>query len=146
MILTEMAETLEKALAKIKELELLVAVRVPRRDYDAIVKSMSMCQNQIETMALELTRLEPRNRVAQDAFVVLGLLESMITANPDMQTEDWKADQKAKQAKAEEAEEKRRSEAFAKKWEGTETADDKSEGGYVLGHELVDIVKKEHKP
>ena len=136
MILTEMAETLEKALARIKELELLVAVRVPRRDYDAIVKSMSMCQNQIETMALELTRLEPHNRVAADAFVVLGLLESMITANPDMQTEEWKADAKAKQDVRDAEYEKSRSEAFAKRWEGATTADNKYNG----------TVKKEHKP
>jgi len=136
MILTEMAETLEKALARIKELELLVAVRVPRRDYDAIVKSMSMCQNQIETMALELTRLEPHNRVAADAFVVLGLLESMITANPDMQTEEWKADAKAKQDVRDAEYEKSRSEAFAKRWEGATTADKKYNG----------TVKKEHKP
>jgi len=74
-----------------------MATMVKRKHYNDAIKSLSVCQQQIETMALELTRIQPHNRVAADAFVVLGLLEAIITANPDMQTEDWKADQKAKQ-------------------------------------------------
>jgi len=143
MMLTELAKEIDRLNQELaeqtdKNLQLWAKMldMVPRKHYTNAIKSLSVCQQQIETMALELTRLEPRNRVAADAFVVLGMLESMITANPDMQTEEWKADAKAKQDVRDAAYKKSRSEAFAKKWEGTTTADNKYNG----------TVKKEHKP
>ena len=96
MILTEMAETLEKALAKIKELELLVAVRVPRRDYDAIVKSMSICQNTIERLMVALFKVKPKSQEVADARDILQYLEHLIQNNTPMQDEVWIAREKAR--------------------------------------------------
>jgi len=96
MILTEMAETLEKALAKIKELELLVAVRVPRRDYDAIVKSMSICQNTIERLMVALFKVKPKSQEVADARDILQYLEHLIQNNTPMQDEVWIARDKAR--------------------------------------------------
>ena len=96
MILTEMAETLEKALARIKELELLVAVRVPRRDYDAIVKSMSMCQNTIESLMVALFKVKPKSQEVADARDILQYLEHLIQNNTPMQDEVWIARDKAR--------------------------------------------------
>jgi len=78
-------------------LKTVINTMVKRKHYNDAIKSLSVCQQQIETMALELTRIQPHNRVAADAFIVLGLLEAIITANPDMQTDEWKTDAKAKQ-------------------------------------------------
>jgi len=96
MILTEMAETLEKALARIKELELLVAVRVPRRDYDAIVKSMSVCQNTIESLMVALFKVKPKSQEVADARDILQYLEHLIQNNTPMQDEVWVARDKAR--------------------------------------------------
>jgi len=96
MILTEMAETLEKALARIKELELLVAVRVPRRDYDAIVKSMSVCQNTIESLMVALFKVKPKSQEVADARDILQYLEHLIQNNTPMQDEVWIARDKAR--------------------------------------------------
>ena len=96
MILTELAETLEKALARIKELELLVAVRVPRRDYDAIVKSMSVCQNTIESLMVALFKVKPKSQEVADARDILQYLEHLIQNNTPMQDEVWVARDKAR--------------------------------------------------
>ena len=96
MILTEMAEALEKALARIKELELLVAVRVPRRDYDAIVKSMSVCQNTIERLMVALFKVKPKSQEVADARDILQYLEHLIQNNTPMQDEVWVARDKAR--------------------------------------------------
>ena len=74
---------------------------VPRKHYTDAMKSLSVCQIQIETLMVELRRLDPRNRIAQDASTVLGLLEAMIAANSDMQDEEWKEREKANKAEAE---------------------------------------------
>jgi hypothetical protein len=95
-MLKEMAEELERAQAKIKELELLVAVRVPRRDYDAVLKSMSVCQNTIERLMLALYKLKPNHPEVADARVILGMLEHLIQNNPLMQDEVWVARDKAR--------------------------------------------------
>jgi hypothetical protein len=91
-----MAETLEKALARIKELELLVAVRVPRRDYDAIVKSMSVCQNTIESLMVALFKVKPKSQEVADARDILQYLEHLIQNNTPMQDEVWIARDKAR--------------------------------------------------
>ena len=96
MILTEMAETLEKALARIKELELLVAARVPRRDYDAIVKSMSVCQNTIERLMVALFKVKPNHPEVGDARDILQFLEHLIQNNDPMQDDVWRSREKAR--------------------------------------------------
>jgi len=96
MMLTELAEALEKAQARIKELELLVAVRVPRRDYDAIVKSMSVCQNTIESLMVALFKVKPKSQEVADARDILQYLEHLIQNNTPMQDEVWIARDKAR--------------------------------------------------
>jgi hypothetical protein len=95
-MLTELAEALEKAQARIKELELLVAVRVPRRDYDAIVKSMSVCQNTIESLMVALFKVKPKSQEVADARDILQYLEHLIQNNTPMQDEVWIARDKAR--------------------------------------------------
>ena len=143
MMLTELAKEIDRLNQELaeqtdKNLQLWVKMldMVPRKHYTDAIKSLSVCQQQIETMMVELRRLDPKNVIAGDSDIVLGLLETMIGFNPDMQTEEWKADAKAKQDVRDAAYEKSRSEAFAKRWEGTTTADNKYKG----------TVKKEHKP
>lgn len=77
------------------------ATYVPRRHYADALKSLSMCQIQIETLMLELKRWNPTSRIAQDASTVLGLLEAMISANSDMQDEEWKERNRAAKEEAE---------------------------------------------
>jgi len=120
----------------VDEMKREMATMVKRKHYTDAIKSLSVCQQQIETMMVELRRLDPKNVIAGDADIVLGMLETMINFNPDMQTEDWKADAKAKQDVRDAEYEKNRSEAFAKRWEGATMADNKYNG----------TVKKEHKP
>ena len=91
-----LAEELEIAQQKIKELELLVAVRVPRRDYDAIVKSMSVCQNTIERLMIALFKLKPKSQDVADARDILQYLEHLIQNNDPMQDEVWRAREKAR--------------------------------------------------
>ena len=95
-MLTELAEALEKAQARIKELELLVAARVPRRDYDAIVKSMSVCQNTIERLMVALFKVKPNHPEVGDARDILQFLEHLIQNNDPMQDEVWIAREKAR--------------------------------------------------
>lgn len=131
-----------------------MATMVPRKHYMDAIKSLSVCQNQIETMMLELRRLDPKNAIAGDADIVLGMLETMIGFNPDMQTDEWKADQKVK---ADEAEEKRRAVVQAAMWKDEPSYSD----GWEMAKEVADTfrdrfkwikdnvggaVNKEHKP
>ena len=77
------------------------ATMVSRKHYTDAIKSLTVCQNTIETLMVELRRLDPRNRIAQDASTVLGLLEAMIDADPDMQTDDYRDKNKQRRNEAE---------------------------------------------
>ena len=142
MILTEMAETLEKALAKIKELELLVAVRVPRRDYDAIVKSMSVCQNTIESLMVALFKVKPKSQEVADARDILQYLEHLIQNNTPMQDEVWIARDKARidMIKAERM--KRPAEMLGERIKLDQVFEDREK----QRKKVSGTVKKEHKP
>lgn len=52
---------------------------VPKRDYNAAIGSMKVCQNMIETLMVELRKLDPASRAAADAGIILGGLEAIIT-------------------------------------------------------------------
>ena len=60
-----------------------------------------------------LAEYSATSQIAQDASVVLGLLESMIDANPDMQTDDYRDSQKQRR---DEAERVRREAVVAQMW------------------------------
>jgi len=111
-----------------------MATMVKRKHYTDAIKSLAACQNQIESLVVELRKYDPINQIAHDAAIVMDLLEAIIMANPDMQTEDWKADQKAKQGMREE---KRRAAVQTKMWEGTVTADDKYGTGWEMAGEVA---------
>ena len=105
-----------------------MATMVPRKHYTDAVKSLTVCQQQIETLMLELKRWNPTSQIAQDASVVLGLLESMIDANPNMQTDDYRDSQKQRR---DEAERVRREAVVAQMWKVSGTAmDDSSIGAF----------------
>ena len=79
----ELAEQKDKTMdAWVKMLDM-----VPKRDYNAAVGSMKVCQNTIETLMVELRRLEPANRATADASIILGGLEAIIT--PDRMESDY---------------------------------------------------------
>ena len=94
MMLTQMAreiDRLNQELAEQKDKTMDAWVKmldmVPKRDYNAAVGSMKVCQNTIETLMVELRRLEPANRAAADASIILGGLEAIIT--PDRMEGDY---------------------------------------------------------
>ena len=114
--------------AEIDRIKAEAATMVPRKHYTDAVKSLTVCQQQIETLMLELNRWNPTSQIAQDARVVLGLLESMIDANPDMQTDDYRDSQKQRR---DEAERVRREAVVAQMWKLSGTAmDDSSIGAF----------------
>jgi len=115
-------------------LKTVINTMVKRKHYNDAIKSLATCQQQIETMMLELRRLDSKNAIAGDADIVLGMLEAIITANPDMQTEDWKADQKAKQD-VRDAE--HRASVQAKMWKGTVTADEMYGNGWEMAGKAI---------
>jgi len=89
------------------------ATMVSRKHYNDAIKSLSACQITIEALMMELRRLDARSEKAADASVVLGLLEAIIMFNPDMQTDDWKEQDKIKRA---EIEAERRERVKSKMW------------------------------
>ena len=110
----------------IGEMKAEMATMVKRKHYTDAIKSLATCQQQIETLVVELRKHNPLSQIVNDATIVMDLLEAMIMANPDMQTTDWKADAKAK---ADEAEEKRRAVVQAAMWKDEPSYSD----GWVRG-------------
>jgi len=142
MMLTELAEALEKAQAKVKELELLVAVRVPRRDYDAIVKSMSVCQNTIERLMVALFKVKPKSQEVADARDILQYLEHLIQNNDHMQDEVWIAREKARVEAIKAERMKRPAEMLGERIKLDQIFEDRlKQRKKVFG-----TVKKDHKP
>ena len=121
---------------EIDRLKAEMATMVKRKHYNDAIKSLATCQQQIETLVVELRKHDPDSAIAHDAAIVMDLIEAMIVLNPDMQTEDWKADQKVKQdrrdAEYRVAEEKRRAVVQAAMW--------KDEPSYSDGWEMADKV------
>lgn len=95
-MMKEFAEILEKAQEEARHWKMMAGLRVPRRDYDAVLKSMSVCQNTIERLMLALYKLKPNHPEVADARVILGMLEHLIQNNPLMQDEEWVARDKAR--------------------------------------------------
>ena len=100
--------------AEIDRIKAKAATMVPRKHYTDAVKSLTVCQQQIETLMLELKRWNPTSQIAQDVRVVLGLLEAMINANPDLQTDDYRDSLKQRR---DEAERVRREAVVVKIWD-----------------------------
>jgi len=142
MMLTELAEALEKAQARIKELELLVAVRVPRRDYDAIVKSMSVCQNTIERLMVALFKVKPNHPEVGDARDILQFLEHLIQNNDPMQDEVWIAREKARVDMLKAERMKRPAEMLGERIKLDQIFEDREK----QRKKVFGTVKKEHKP
>lgn len=137
-----LAEELEIAQQKIKELELLVAVRVPRRDYDAIVKSMSVCQNTIERLMIALFKLKPKSQDVADARDILQYLEHLISNNDPMQDEVWIAREKVRVDVIRAERMKRPSEMLGERIKLDQVFEDREK----QRKKVSGTVKKEHKP
>lgn len=97
-ITIEMAKEIERLNADLElarainaDLRENLADSVPKRDYNAIVRSMSVCQGTMEQLMLALRKVQPESPVVADALVILDLLEHLIVNNPRMQDEDWVA-------------------------------------------------------
>lgn len=120
-----------------------MATMVPRKHYTDAIKSLSMCQSQIETLMIELKRWNPTSVIAQDASTVLGLLEAMIDANPDMQTDDYR--DKRKQDR-DEAERIRREKFVARIWESSSSPRSFDERLKWNKENVFGTVDKDYKP
>ena len=71
----ELADQKDKTMeAWVKMLDMM-----PKRDYNAAIGSMKVCQNMIETLMVELRKLDPASRAAADASSILAGLEAIIT-------------------------------------------------------------------
>ena len=92
-----------------------MATMVKRKHYNDAIGSLAGCQSMIESLVREVERMFPNSEVAKDGRIVLGLLEAMISANPDMQTDDWHAREKVQQDKRDA---EYRAAVQAKMWEG----------------------------
>jgi hypothetical protein len=71
------------------EARMMRDLRVPRRDHDALLKSMSICQSMIERLMISLFKASPKHPDVADARTILALLEDMIHWNSDMQNDAW---------------------------------------------------------
>ena len=94
-MMKELAEILEKAQEEARHWKMMAGLRVPKRDHDAVLKSMSVCQATIERLMIALYKLKPNHPEVADARIILGLLEHLIQNNPLMQDEGWEARKKA---------------------------------------------------
>ena len=86
MMLTQMAQEIDRLNQEIADLKDKtheswgkMLDMVPKRDYNAAIGSMKVCQNMIETLMVELRKLDPASRAAADASSILAGLEAIIT-------------------------------------------------------------------
>ena len=75
-------------LREIDEAMVMLNSRVPRRDYDAAVDALKVCQTTIETLTTELYALHPHSVAVGDARTILAGLEAIINT----QFSEWTAD------------------------------------------------------
>jgi len=141
-MMKELAEILEKAQEEARHWKMMAGLRVPRRDYDAVLKSMAVCQNTIERLMLALFKLKPKSEEVADARIILGMLEHLIQNNPLMQDEDWKARDMARVEALKAQRMKRPAEML-----GERIAFENSFEERALNRKKVKgTVKREHKP
>jgi len=74
------------ALHEVEKTIMMLSTRVPKRDYDASLGALRVCQNTIETLMQALFKLEPTSQEVADARTILMGLEEVI--NPIK----WKID------------------------------------------------------
>jgi len=87
--IAELEVTNSKLLRELNETRFLRDLRVPRRDHDEVLKSMSICQSMIERLMISLFKASPKHPDVADARTILALLEDMIKWNSTMQNEAW---------------------------------------------------------
>ena len=79
----ELAEQTDKTMqAWVKMLDM-----VPKRDYDALIGSVKVTQNMIESLMVALRKHDPASPIAHDASIILGGLEAIVT--PARMKEDY---------------------------------------------------------
>jgi len=93
-MLTEMAKEIDRLNQELaeqidKKMQLCVKMldMVPRRDYDAVIGSVKVTQNMIESLMVELRKHDPASSIARDASIILGGLEAIVT--PARMKEDY---------------------------------------------------------
>ena len=94
MMLSQLAkeiDRLEQELANQKDKTLEAWVKtldmVPKKDYDALIGSVKVTQNMIETLMQALFKVDPKNPAVGDARSILAGLEAIVT--PDRMKEDY---------------------------------------------------------
>lgn len=83
-----MINELKDRLREIEEAITLLGTRVPRRDYDAAIGALHVCQTTIESLMTTLFALKPKSREVANARTVLAGLEAIIDTKFDEYTAD----------------------------------------------------------
>ena len=83
-----MISELKDRLHEIEEAITLLGTRVPRRDYDAAIGALHVCQTTIESLMTTLAKLKPKSKEVANARSVLAGLEAII----DTKFDDYTAD------------------------------------------------------
>lgn len=141
-MMKELAEIVEKAQEEARHWKMMANLRVSKRDHDAVLKSMSVCQNTIERLMLALYKLKPNHPEVADARIILGMLEHLIQNNPLMQDEVWEARDKARAESLKAKRMKRPAEMLGERI----AFEDSFEERALNRKKVKGIVKKEHKP
>ena len=82
---------INEAKEKLRDIEstiTLLATRVPRRDYDAAVGALKICQHTIETLMNIIFKIDPTSREVANARSILAGLEAIIDTKFDEHTSD----------------------------------------------------------
>jgi hypothetical protein len=83
-----MINEIKDKLQEIEEAVTLLGTRVPRRDYDAAIGALQVCQNTIETLTTALFKVKPKSVEVANARTILAGLEAIIDTKFDEYTAD----------------------------------------------------------
>jgi len=86
MMLSQLAQEIDrlnKELAEQKDKTMQTWVKmldmVPKKDHDAAIGSLKVCQNTIETLMQALSKIDPKSPAVGQAWPILAGLEAIIT-------------------------------------------------------------------
>jgi hypothetical protein len=81
--LAQEIDRLNKELAEQKDKTMQTWVKmldmVPKKDHDAAIGSLKVCQNTIETLTQALSKIDPKSPEVGQAWAILAGLEAIIT-------------------------------------------------------------------
>jgi len=139
--IAELEVTNSKLLRELNETRFFRDLRVPRRDHDAVLKSMSICQSMIERLMISLFKASPKHPDVADARTILALLEDMINWNSTMQNEAWTEREMLRMGEINKRHREQLSETLAGRDQMERFYESTDSRGKITGH-----VIKEYKP